>query len=105
PRSMPVLSRRKGGGGAGEEHREAIEVELPPIELGGERYIPVPEKIPAELAVTRASTCWVCERRLAVRLHGPCMRCLGDAVIEETLVLREYHDLKPETDEMATPYL
>jgi len=102
---MTVFDLRNVRVRSGEEHREAIEVELPPIELGGERYIPVPEKIPAELAVTRASTGWVFELRLAVRLHGPCMRCLGDAVIEETLALREYHDLKPETDEMATPYL
>ena len=69
---------------SGEEHREAVEVAIAPVELGGERYIAVPEEIPAELAVTRASTGWVFELRLAVRLHGPCVRCLGDAVVEET---------------------
>ena len=83
---MTVFDLRNVRVRSGEEHREAIEVELPPVELGGERYIAVPEKIPAELAVTRASTGWVFELRLTVRLHGPCMRCLGDAVVEETLV-------------------
>jgi len=40
-----------------------------------------------------------------VRLHGPCMRCLGDAVIEETLNLREYQATSPDSDELTTPYL
>jgi uncharacterized protein len=90
---------------SGEEHREAVEVAIAPIELGGERYVAVPEEIPAELAVTRASTGWVFELRLAVRLHGPCMRCLADAVVEETLDLREYQATSPDSDELTTPYL
>ena len=49
---------------SGEEHREAVEVAIAPVELGGERYIAVPEEIAAELAVTRASTGWVFELRL-----------------------------------------
>ena len=36
----------------GEEHREALDVELPAFEFGGQRYAPVPEEIPAELAIT-----------------------------------------------------
>ena len=40
-----------------------------------------------------------------MRLHGPCVRCLGDAVVEETLSLREYQATSPETDELTTPYL
>ncbi|HWQ01409.1 MAG TPA: DUF177 domain-containing protein [Gaiellaceae bacterium] len=102
---MTVFDLRNVRVRSGEEHREAIEVELPPVQLGGERYIAVPEKIPAELAVTRASTGWVFELRLTVRLHGPCMRCLGDAVVEETLSLREYQATSPDTDELTTPYL
>ncbi len=90
---------------SGEEHREAVEVELPPIALGGQRYVAVPEKIPAELAVTRASTGWVFGLRLPVRLHGACMRCLGDAVVDESLSLREYQATAPESDELTTPYV
>jgi DUF177 domain-containing protein len=90
---------------SGEEHREALRVAIAPIELGGERYVAVPEEVPAELAVTRASTGWVFELRLSVRLHGPCMRCLGDAAIDETLRLREYQATSPDTDELTTPYL
>jgi hypothetical protein len=90
---------------SGEEHREAVEVVIAPIELGGERYVAVPEEIPAELAVTRASTGWVFELRFGVRLHGPCVRCLADAVVEETLSLREYQATSPDSDELTTPYL
>ena len=90
---------------SGEEHREAIDVTIAPPVLGGERYVSVPEAVPAELAVTRASTGWVFELRLSVRLHGACVRCLGDAVVEETLSLREYQATSPDSDELTTPYL
>jgi uncharacterized protein len=90
---------------SGEEHREAVEVAIAPIELGGERYVAVPEKVPAELTVTRASTGLVLGLRLAVRLHGPCVRCLTDAVVEESLGLSEYQATNPDTDELTTPYL
>jgi uncharacterized protein len=90
---------------SGEEHREAIDVAIAPIDLGGERYISVPEAVPSELAVTRASTGWVFELGFSVRLHGACVRCLGDAVVEETLALREYQATSPDSDELTTPYL
>ncbi|HZO96839.1 MAG TPA: DUF177 domain-containing protein [Gaiellaceae bacterium] len=89
----------------GEEHREAIEVELPAFEFGGQRYLPVPERVPAELAVTRATTGTVLALRLTARLHGPCHRCLGDTALEVPVAGREYQDAAPETDELTTPYL
>jgi hypothetical protein len=46
----------------GEEYRDEIELSLEPFELGGQRYLPVPEKVPAELAISRASTGTVFER-------------------------------------------
>ena len=33
------------------------------------------------------------------------MRCLGDAVVEERLSLREYQATSPDSDELTTPYL
>jgi uncharacterized protein len=90
---------------SGEEQREAIDVTIAPVALGGERYVSVPEAVPAELAVVRASTGWVFELRFSVRLHGACVRCLGDAVVEETLSLREYQATSPDSDELTTPYL
>jgi uncharacterized protein len=90
---------------SGEEHREAVEVMIAPVEFGGQRYVAVPDEVPTELAVTRASTGWVFDSRLSVRLHGPCVRCLADAVVEETLVLREYQATSPDSEELTTPYL
>lgn len=91
---------------SGEEYRDEIELELEPFELGGERYIPVPEKVPAELAITKASTGTVFELGFSVRLHGPCYRCLGDAVLEIPIAAREYQATNPEgSDELRTPYL
>ena len=90
----------------GEEYRDEVEVELEPFELGGERYLPVPEQLPAELAITKASTGTVFDLRFDARLHGPCYRCLGDAVLEVPIAAREYQATNPDgSEELRTPYL
>jgi DUF177 domain-containing protein len=91
---------------SGEEHREEVELELAPLEYGGQRYVPVPETVPAELTVARASTGTVFGLRFHGRLHGPCYRCLGDAVLDIDVRAREYQATSPgEEDELRTPYL
>ena len=75
---------------SGEQYRDEIELELEPFELSDERYIPVPERVPAELAITKASTGSVFELRFTTRLHGPCFRCLEDAALELAIDTREY---------------
>ena len=91
---------------SGEEYRDEIELELEPFELGGERYLPVPDKVPAELAITKASTGTVLELGFGARLHGPCYHCLGDAVLEVPIAAREYQANNPDgLDELRTPYL
>jgi uncharacterized protein len=62
--------------------------------------------VPAELTITRASTGTVFELRFHVRLHGPCFRCLDDAVLDLPISAREYQATAPEGDEeLRTPYL
>jgi len=91
---------------SGEQFREERELRLEPLELGGQRYVPVPETVPAQLTITRASTGTVFELAFDVRLHGPCMRCLDDAVLELPISAREYEATSPEGDEeLRTPYL
>jgi uncharacterized protein len=91
---------------SGEEHREAKEVELPALELGGQRYVPVPQEVEAELAVTRASTGTVLALRFPVRLHGPCVRCLADAVLDLPVDADEYQATNPgDADELRSPYV
>jgi uncharacterized protein len=90
----------------GEEYRDEIELELEPFVLGRERYLPVPEKVPAEFVVSKASTGTVFELRFTTRLHGPCFRCLGDAVLELPIDAREYEATNPDgAEELKSQYL
>jgi uncharacterized protein len=89
----------------GEEQRETLDVELEPLELGGQRYLPVPELVPAELAISRAVTGTVFTLGFDARLHGPCYRCLGDAVLDVPIRAREYQASSPDDDELRTPYV
>jgi uncharacterized protein len=91
---------------SGEEYRDEVELELQPFELAGERYIAVPERVPGELTIAKASTGTVFELSFTGRLHGPCFRCLDDAVLELPIEAREYHATNPgEADELRTPYV
>ena len=66
----------------------------------------MPERVPAELEITRASTGTVFELRFATRLHGPCFRCLEDATLDLAIDTREYQATSPgESDELRTPYV
>ena len=89
----------------GEQHRDELEVELPAFEFGGQRYLPIPERVPAELVVTRATTGTVFALSFTARLHGPCYRCLGDAVLEVPITAREYQAESPDDEELTTPYV
>ena len=92
---------------SGQEYRDEVELELEPFELGGERYLPVPDKVPAELAITKASTGTLFELAFTTRLHGPCYRCLDDAVLEVPVDAREYQATNPPegSDDLRSPYL
>ncbi len=89
----------------GEQYRDEVELELPAFAFGGQRYLPVPEKIPADFEITRANTGTVFRLSFTARLHGPCYRCLGDAVLEVPIDAREYHASSPEDEQLTTPYV
>ncbi len=90
---------------SGEEFRDEVEIELASLVYGGERYLPVPEKVKAELLIGRATTGTTFELRFAGRIHGPCFRCLADAVLDLPIVAREYQATKADSDELRNPYL
>jgi len=90
---------------SGDQAREAVEIELEPLVLGGQSYEPQPNPVPAELAVTRASSGTVLELAFDVALEGPCFRCLQDAALALELRLREYEATKPESDDERSEYL
>ena len=102
---MTSLDLRRVRLRSGEQHRGRHEIALDPLTFGGQRYIPVPEKPEAELTISRASTGTLFELRFATRLHGPCQRCLGDAVIERKISAREYQATNADDDELRTPYV
>ena len=102
---MTIFNLRNVRLRSGEQFRDERELTLEPLELGGQRYVPVPEQVPAELTISRASTGTVFELRFDARLHGPCYRCLADAVLDLPISGREYQATSPESDEMRNPYL
>lgn len=90
----------------GEEYRDEQEIALSPYDLGGQRYLPVPEEVTAELAITRGTSGTTFELSFPVRLHGPCYRCLKDAALDLSIHAREYQATSPgESDELRTPYV
>ena len=91
---------------SGEQFRDVKEVELEPLELGGQRYVPIPESPEAALTLTRLSSGLLLELEFDVRLVGPCVRCLGDAGLDVTIRDRQYQATTPDGDEeLRTPYL
>jgi uncharacterized protein len=90
----------------GEEHRDEQEIALSPYDLGGQRYLPVPDVVHAELVITRGTSGTTFELAFPVRLHGPCYRCLKDAVLDLDIRAREYQATSPgESEELRTPYV
>ena len=92
---------------SGEQFRDVKEVELEPLELGGQRYVPIPEAPGAALTLTRLSSGLMLELELDMRLVGPCVRCLGDAGLDVSVHDRQYQAFAPDADddELRTPYL
>jgi uncharacterized protein len=90
----------------GEEYRDLLEIELAALDLGGQRYLPVPERGPAEIAITRTTSGTVFTLAFGARVHGPCFRCLEDAVQDVRVHAREYQANDPEgDDELMTEYV
>jgi uncharacterized protein len=91
---------------SGDEHRDAVAIELEPFALGGQRYLPVPQEVDAELTIAQATSGLDLRIRFDVRLHGPCMRCLADAVVDVSVDAREYHASDPGAgDELRSEYV
>src|SRR5437868_6806328 len=97
-RTLPLRS--------GEQFRDIREIELGSYELGGQRYLPVPEKPEGTVAITRTSSGLLFELDLDARLFGPCMRCLDDTEVRAHVSSREYQATNPgDAEELTTPYV
>jgi uncharacterized protein len=90
----------------GEEQVDEVEIELEPLMLGGQRYLPVPHEVPAELRITKATSGSVLQLAFRTRLHGPCFRCLNDTALDLSIAAREYQATNPGDDEeLKSPYV
>jgi uncharacterized protein len=91
---------------SGEQFQDVRQVELAPIELGGERYLPVPSEPEAAFTMSRATSGLLFGLEFEARVVGPCFRCLADARVATIVRTREYHATNPDdSDELRTPYL
>ena len=103
---MTVFNIRTARLQSGDQFRDVKEVDLEPLEFGGQRYVPIPESPKAALTLTRLSSGLMLELEFGVRLVGPCVRCLGDAGLDVAVDDRQYQATDPEDDEeLRTPYL
>lgn len=91
---------------SGEEFRGVREVDLEPVELGGQTYAPSPARPEVDLTITRVVSGLLFELSLEARLVGPCFRCLAETEVKTPIRGREYQASSPGDDEeLMTPYL
>jgi uncharacterized protein len=88
----------------GEGRRLEVPVALEPLELAGQVYVS-PDSVPVRLDVSRPSGGYAFRLRFPVRIEGPCMRCLGDAVLEAEVDAREVAQENTEDEELLSPYV
>jgi uncharacterized protein len=102
---MTVVNLRAVRLASGELYEDRLAVALDPLELGGQRYQPVPERPDALFTMARATSGTVFRLRFGCSLSGPCVRCLGDAAVPVRIDAREYQGSAPASEEERTQYL
>ncbi|HEX3909418.1 MAG TPA: DUF177 domain-containing protein [Solirubrobacteraceae bacterium] len=90
---------------SGEGRRLELDVPIQALELGGERYEALPERVPVTLEVSRMmGGGYALRLRFAATLSGPCMRCLKPAQPSIEIDAREV-DRPGEGEELESPYV
>jgi len=90
---------------AGEGRRLELEVEIEPLELGGERYAAEPASVPVRVEVSRMlGGGYALRLSFQASLAGPCMRCLKEAAPLVGVEAREV-DRPGEGEELESPYV
>jgi uncharacterized protein len=89
----------------GEGRRLELSVRIEALELGGERYLPEPTRVPVRLEVSRMTgSGYALRLSFQARLAGPCMRCLKDASPLVEVDAREV-DRPGGGEELSSPYV
>jgi uncharacterized protein len=89
----------------GEGRRLEVPVRLEPLELGGQAYAVSPDSVDARLDVSRPSGGYAFRLRFALRIEGPCMRCLEAAMLETEADAREVAQEETDDEELRSPYV
>ncbi len=89
----------------GEGARLDLPVALDPLQLGGQTYKPGGAPLETRLDVSRPSNGYAFRLRFPLRIEGPCMRCLGDAVLGTEIDAREVDSQGTEDEELRSPYV
>ncbi len=82
-----------------------LEIDLDPIELGGQTYSPPGGAGEARLDVSRTSTGYALRLRFSSELTGPCVRCLEDAATDLEIDSREVDQGGTADEELRSPYV
>jgi uncharacterized protein len=90
---------------SGEGRSLDLEVPIEPFELAGQTYAAKGGSVPVKLDVSHMTTGYALRLRYAVRLDGPCMRCLEDAGRAPTDVDAREIDQPGGGDDLTSPYL
>jgi uncharacterized protein len=89
----------------GEGKRFDLPVRLEPLEMGGQTYVPTPVSPTVRLDISRPSGGYAFRLRFPLHLEGPCMRCLGPAMIDLEIDAREIDQQDTEDEELLSPYV
>jgi uncharacterized protein len=90
---------------SGEARRLDLEVGIDSLSLAGQRYSANPAVVPAKLDVSRTRGGYSLRLRYEVRLAGPCMRCVEDAVRTVDIDSREVDQPGEGDEELDSPYV
>ena len=82
-----------------------LEVDLDPIELGGQIYTAGGGGSEARLDVSKTTTGYALRLRFGMELTGPCVRCLEDASNEIEVDAREVDQPSAGDEELRSPYV
>jgi uncharacterized protein len=90
---------------SGQARRVDLEVELDPIELGGQEYSAAGGGAEGRLDVSRTTTGYALRLRFSTELTGPCVRCLEDAATHLEVDAREVDQASARDEELRSPYV
>jgi uncharacterized protein len=89
----------------GEGARLDLPVQLDPLELGGQTYLPQRGELKTRVDVSRPSNGYAFRLRFPVHVEGPCMRCLDPAAVETEVDAREVDQSDTDDEELRSPYV